>query len=114
MIDEEPIWAMGFAICQDRGRGDPSPCLDAIAPHCLGWPPVMAEPLAHSKFKTDAVSQAALMGEAPAARLRGLSVNRDTALCCFSTHRTLLGEGLAQGDARIADDACNKSLTLLR
>jgi hypothetical protein len=103
MTDEEQIWSQELAILEGRERGDLSPYLNAIAPDYLGWPPVMAEPLAHNQFKADSVNQAALKGEIIAGKLRGFTVNGDTALCYFSTHRTMLGEGFAQGDARIVD-----------
>lgn len=99
----EQIWAKEQAIFDGRMKGDLSAYVNAIGDDYLGWPPVLPEPLSMEKFKEDAPSGIALRGEVITMKRRGLSFSGDTALAYFSTHRTMLGEGFAEGEARKVD-----------
>lgn len=99
----EIIWAKEQAIFDGRMKGDLSAYVNSIGDDYLGWPPVLPEPLSMEKFKKDAPSGIALRGEVITMKKRGLTFSGNTALAYFSTHRTMLGEGFGEGDARKVD-----------
>ncbi len=97
---EAEIWSKEFAIFEGRGRGDLSNYVDVISGGYLGWPPSSNAPVDGDVLKSMAESAAALDGEVTNIEKVGFTLMGDTALAYFLTHRTRLGKGFAEGDAR--------------
>lgn len=100
---EAVIWEREMAIFAGRSAGDISPYLNATSGAYLGWPPGFAEPLPLGDFKAGAGAAVALRGEVTAVERMGFTLNGNTALTYFRTHRTRLGEGMAAAGERDVD-----------
>ena len=100
---EALIWEREMAIFVGRSAGDISNYLNATSAHYLGWPPSFAEPLPLGDFKAGADATKGLKGEVTEVRRTGFTLNGNTALTYFKTHRTRLGEGMAAPEARDVD-----------
>lgn len=97
------IWEREMAIFEGRSKGDISNYLNATSSVYLGWPPGFAEPLPLGDFKAGAGMTVALNGEVTNVSKMGFTLNGNTALTYFKTHRTRLGEGMAEPQDRDVD-----------
>lgn len=100
---EALIWEREMAIFEGRSAGDISNYLNATSDFYLGWPPGFAEPLPLGDFKAGADLAKGLRGEVTDVTRMGFTLNGNTALTYFLTHRTRLGEAFAEPDARDVD-----------
>ena len=100
---EALIWEKELAIFAGRGDGDISYYIDVASDHYLGWPPVLPAPTNLDTLKASADQSIALRGEKIESTKTGFTMHGDTALMYFVNHRTRLGEGFADGDARNVD-----------
>lgn len=101
---EADIWAKEAAIFEGRGQGDLTNYLSVTSDNYLGWPPVMAEPLGLENFRESTSQSDALKGEKITFEQNGFSMNGNTAVAYFTTHRTMLGEGFAPEGEREVDE----------
>lgn len=101
---EEQIWAMEAAIFEGRGQGDLSNYLNVTSSRYLGWPPVMAKPLGLEKFRESAADASALKGERITFVRNGFTMQGNTAVTYFTSHRTRLGDGFAPEGKREVDE----------
>lgn len=99
----EFIWAKEMAIFDGRSDGNIAPYLDSTSAVYLGWPPGFKEPLPLGDFKAGADMAKGLKGEVTDVRKMGFTLNGNTALTYFLTHRTRLGEGMAEPQNRDVD-----------
>ncbi|MFT7287288.1 MAG: hypothetical protein ACI87W_001401 [Halieaceae bacterium] len=97
------IWEREMAIFEGRSAGDISNYLNATSAFYLGWPPGFAEPLPLSEFKAGADIAKGLKGEVTDVTKMGFTLNGNTALTYFKTHRTRLGEAFAVDGAHDVD-----------
>lgn len=97
------IWEREMAIFAGRSEGDIAPYLNATSSEYLGWPPGFKEPLPLGDFKAGADMAKGLKGEVTDVKKMGFTLNGNTALTYFLTHRTRLGEGMAEPTARAVD-----------
>lgn len=100
---EAYIWAKEMSIFDGRSIGDISNYLDATSKVYLGWPPGFAQPLPLGDFKAGADMAKGLNGEVTDVKRMGFTLNGNTALTYFLTHRTRLGEGMAEEAERDVD-----------
>lgn len=103
---EEEIWAIEASIFEGRGRGDLSNYLNAASTKYLGWPPVLPKPLSLEGFKSpeNMNGAIALRGEEITFVRNGFTMNDNTAITYFTSHRTMLGEGFAVDGVRKVDE----------
>lgn len=101
---EADIWAKEEAIFEGRGRGDLTNYLSVTSDGYLGWPPVMEKPLGLEKFRESADQSSALEGEKITLTREDFSVEGQTAVAYFTTHRTMLGKGFAPEGEREVDE----------
>lgn len=99
----ELIWDREMAIFEGRSAGDISNYLNATSSFYLGWPPGFAEPLPLGDFKAGADVAKGLKGEVTDVRKMGFTLNGNTALTYFKTHRTRLGEAFEVDGSRDVD-----------
>jgi hypothetical protein len=97
------IWAREMSIFEGRSAGDISNYLNATSSFYLGWPPGFAEPLPLGDFKAGADVASGLKGEVTDVEKMGFTLNGNTALTYFLTHRTRLGEAFAVDGSRDVD-----------
>jgi hypothetical protein len=97
------IWEREMAIFEGRSAGDISNYLNATSSVYLGWPPGFDEPLPLGDFKAGAGMAVGLNGEVTNVSKMGFTLNGNTALTYFKTHRTRLGEGMAEPQDRDVD-----------
>lgn len=97
------IWEREMAIFEGRSVGDISNYLNATSDFYLGWPPGFAEPLPLGDFKAGAGMASGLKGELTEVEKMGFTLNGNTALTYFLTHRTRLGEAFAVDGSRDVD-----------
>lgn len=90
------IWEREMAIFDGRSAGDLSNYLNATSDFYLGWPPGFADPLPLGEFKAGAGMAPALKGEVTDVSKMGFTLNGNTALTYFKTHRTRLGQGMGE------------------
>jgi len=103
---EADIWKMESAIFEGRGRGDLSNYLDVTSSQYLGWPPVLDKPLSLEKFRSEENmgQSTALRGEVITFEKNGFTMNENTAITYFTSHRTRMGEGMAVNGSRDVDE----------
>jgi hypothetical protein len=99
---EADIWEMEAAIFEGRGRGDLSNYLNVTSSQYLGWPPVLDKPLSLDGFRAqeNMGQSAALIGEEITFEKNGFTINDNTAITYFTSHRTKMGEGMAVNGSR--------------
>lgn len=97
------IWEREMAIFDGRSAGDLSAYLDATSNFYLGWPPGFAEPLPLGDFRAGAGMAPGLRGEVTDVKQMGFTLNGNTALTYFLTHRTRLGEAFEENGSRDVD-----------
>ena len=100
---EALIWDREMAIFEGRSAGDISNYLNATSAFYLGWPPGFAEPLPLGDFKAGADMAKGLKGEVTDVARMGFTLNDNTALTYFLTHRTRLGEAFDVDGSRDVD-----------
>jgi hypothetical protein len=90
----DEVWSLEKSIYEGRARGDLSAYADNLAKNYLAWPPVGPKPLGptvlHKAASTQHVSQEKLDME-----FVDFSMNGDTAVIYYTTHRTRLADGTA-------------------
>jgi hypothetical protein len=97
------IWDKEMAIFDGRSAGDLSAYLNATSDFYLGWPPGFAEPLPLGDFRAGAGMAPGLRGEVTDVTKMGFTLNGNTALTYFLTHRTRLGEAFEVDGSRDVD-----------
>lgn len=91
---KDTIWAMEQSIYEGRARGDLSAYRNNVAPRYLAWPPTTAIPIGAGNLPTTVTpSQERLTME-----FRDFSMNGDTAVIYYVTHRTQRYDGTASDD----------------
>lgn len=97
---ESEIWAKELAIFEGRGEGDLSNYVNSASMAYLGWPPSLEKPSTRDNLVAMAAQSSALKGEVTEITKKGFTRDGDTAIVYFLTHRTRLGVGFAEEDAR--------------
>jgi hypothetical protein len=87
------IWEQELAIYQARGRGDLAVYAAAITPSYLAWPPRSQHPIDAATFRGQAAAFVQTRGETLEMRLTAFSLDGDTAIIYYETHRTRLPDG---------------------
>lgn len=92
------LWEMEQQIFVGRAQGDRSYYLSIASPAYIGWPPQYTEPVDYAELRAG-LEQQGVPGERIDMTLRGCSVDGDTAVIFYSTHRTRRAGG-APADER--------------
>ena len=87
--DAAEVWALEQAIYQRRAKGDTKFYSDISSSRYLGWPAPADEPVPYETIRGFATSGEFLPGEVIDVVSDGISVDGDTAISYFSTHRTV-------------------------
>lgn len=101
--DKEKVWEKEVAIFEGRANGDLSFYVDAADEAYMAWPFGLPEPIVYETFKEQAAAGAALKGEQLELTEKGVSIQGDTAVSYFRTHRTRLGEAFGSDAERDVD-----------
>ncbi|PNU06632.1 nuclear transport factor 2 family protein [Novosphingobium guangzhouense] len=86
------IWALERAIYAGRARGDLSSYADNLAKGYLAWPPVSTKPLGTTTLKASAASTHTSQ-EKLEMTFVDFSMNGNTAVIYYNTHRTRRADG---------------------
>jgi len=97
--DAEPsaadqVWALEQAIYAKRAAGDTLFYSDISSDHYLGWPASAPEPVSYASIREIALGGSFKPGEKIAVVSNGISVDGDTAISYYTTHRTVRPGGL--------------------
>ncbi len=90
----EQVWALEQAIYAKRAGGDTLFYSDISSEHYLGWPASAPEPVNYASIREIALSGSFEPGEKIAVVSNGISVDGDTAISYYTTHRTVRPGGL--------------------
>jgi hypothetical protein len=87
------IWAKEQSIYAGRGKGDLQPYLSSLAKGYLSWPPLAAKPEGEDGLKATQRKMAGHAAESLAMTLDDFTLNGDTAIIYYHTHRSRLADG---------------------
>jgi ketosteroid isomerase-like protein len=87
------IWAMEQSIYAGRSKGDLRPYLDTLATGYVSWPPFDARPKGEDGLQATARKMAGKTQEKLDMELLDFTLNGDTAIIYYHTHRTRLADG---------------------
>jgi len=90
----DEVWALEQAIYAKRAAGDTLFYSDISSEHYLGWPAPAVEPVSYASIREFALQGSFEPGEKIAVVSNGISVDGDTAISYYTTHRTVRPGGL--------------------
>jgi hypothetical protein len=89
----DEIWALEQSIYQGRAKAGLSFYLDNASPNYMGWPPQAAKPMDLGALKTSAPELTANNKEKLTMALSGFTLQGDTGVIYYNTHRTMRADG---------------------
>ncbi len=87
------VWAQELAIYSARAKGDLHFYISQLAEGYLGWPPQRPAPIGREGLTADAVAMESQGREKLAMEMTDFTLNGDTAVIYYTTHRTALPDG---------------------
>ena len=89
------IWKLENEIYQGRAKAGLKFYLSHVAPDYMGWPPQAPKPLDNSGLKTSAPDLVDNNKEKLTMEPVGFTLEGDTGIIYYQTHRTMLADGTA-------------------
>lgn len=85
----DQVWALEQAIYARRAGGDTLFYSDISSERYMGWPAPAAEPVSYASIREFALQGSFKPGEKISVISNGISVDGDTAISYYTTHRTV-------------------------
>lgn len=92
---KDEIWSHELSIYAGRSHGDLKPYLASTARGYLAWPPFDEVPRGNNGLKATGRAMAGKTHEKLKMTFLDMSLNGDTAVIYYKTHRTMLADGTA-------------------
>ena len=86
---KDQVWALEQAIYERRAAGDTMFYSDTSSEYYMGWPAPAAEPVSYESIRAFASQGTFAPGEEIEVVSNGITVDGDTAISFYTTHRTV-------------------------